>query len=122
MHCAILLPTDGKGQCLCENPARCECDIDPESGFRYFQQTVGDTGSCICNPNDCFNPLFPGVSVCARVFVKVNWFIVQTSSDSSPLEFLSSNNVDPLLLCTPIHSSIETAKKNDIIFLEKYTC
>ena len=47
---------------MCEEPPRCMCDVDPVSGFSFFQSVIGNPGNCLCNPVDCYNSSFPRVS------------------------------------------------------------
>ena len=49
---------DDNGECLCEDPPKCVCDVDPRSGFKFFQNSIGDVGNCLCNPVGCYNPSF----------------------------------------------------------------
>ena len=39
----------------------CVCDVDPHSGFKFFQNSIGDVGNSLFNPVDCYNPSFPKV-------------------------------------------------------------
>ncbi len=57
----VFVTIDGNGECLCLSEPVCKCDVDPVSEFKYFERRVNDTGECLCNPRDCFNPKYPGV-------------------------------------------------------------
>ena len=65
----FLNPVD-RGTCDCEE---CACNLAPLSELSYFG--VGNTAAdfnavennCECDPDDCYNPNFPGVCACSNI-------------------------------------------------------
>ena len=60
-NCLLNYYNTGRGECMCDDN-KCDCDCECGLVLKSERHYFGD--DCGCDPDNCYNELFPGVRVC----------------------------------------------------------